>query len=165
MTRRRPHREFFSFDSFLDVVANVVGIIIRLILVAWVGARSYKAVMPAVSLPPAPALSDPTPLPEPTDPRLPALARRRREIAEGEREAEEEEKKLAVVKGRRPDLQAALAGLAARRQALAEEASHLEGAASQKGEAARALALSAEELQARSKKLLAEIDRKSVVYG
>lgn len=40
--RRLPQiRENFSFDSFLDVVANVVGIIIRLILVVWVGARSY----------------------------------------------------------------------------------------------------------------------------
>lgn len=42
--RRRPKpREMFSFDSFLDVVANVVGIIIRLILVVWVGARSYSS--------------------------------------------------------------------------------------------------------------------------
>jgi hypothetical protein len=32
----------FSFDSFLDLVANVIGIIIRLILVAWVGARTYQ---------------------------------------------------------------------------------------------------------------------------
>ena len=40
--RRRPDKEIhFSFDSFLDVVANVVGIIIKLILVAWVGARTY----------------------------------------------------------------------------------------------------------------------------
>ena len=40
--RRRTQREIpFSFDSFLDVVANVVGIILRLILVAWVGGRSY----------------------------------------------------------------------------------------------------------------------------
>src|SRR5438270_10525957 len=39
--RLRKTRENFSFDSFLDVVANVVGIIIRLILVVWVGARSY----------------------------------------------------------------------------------------------------------------------------
>ena len=39
--RRRPVREIaFSFDSFLDVVTNVVGIILRLILVAWVGARA-----------------------------------------------------------------------------------------------------------------------------
>ena len=44
--RLRPRREVvFSFDSFLDVVANVIGIIVRLILVAWVGARSYDAAM------------------------------------------------------------------------------------------------------------------------
>ena len=54
--RRRSQREkiFFSFDSFLDVVANVIGIIIRLILVAWVGARTYTAAM---------QFSDPAPLP------------------------------------------------------------------------------------------------------
>src|SRR5262245_14934229 len=45
--RRRRVREIpFSFDSFLDIVANVVGIIIRLILVVWVGARSYSSVQP-----------------------------------------------------------------------------------------------------------------------
>src|SRR5262245_44549290 len=44
--RRPPPREVaFSFDSFLDLVANVCGIIIRLILVAWVGARAYHASM------------------------------------------------------------------------------------------------------------------------
>ena len=43
--RRRIRREVdFSFDSFLDLVTNVVGIIIRLILVAWVGARAYHSV-------------------------------------------------------------------------------------------------------------------------
>ena len=45
--RRRPqHNKIaFSFDSFLDVVTNVIGIIIRLILVTWVGARAYTATM------------------------------------------------------------------------------------------------------------------------
>src|SRR5438874_8659963 len=46
--RRRPLKNqeiHFSFDSFLDLVTNVVGIIIRLILVTWVGARSYHASM------------------------------------------------------------------------------------------------------------------------
>src|SRR6516162_1091706 len=43
--RTRRTREIpFSFDSFLDVVANVVGIIIRLILVVWVSARSYSSI-------------------------------------------------------------------------------------------------------------------------
>src|SRR5205823_14489582 len=81
--RRRPQREIaFSFDSFLDVVTNVVGVILRLILVAWVGARSYKAFVPA---PPAvPAVERPAPLPEPADPLAAVLERRRAELA-GER--------------------------------------------------------------------------------
>src|SRR3954469_7796217 len=96
--RRRPSREIaFSFESFLDVVANVVGIIIRLILVAWIAGRAYKAVVPlppplrapgtagraykaAVRLPPPlpppPALAEPEPLPDPSDPRIEQIARR-----------------------------------------------------------------------------------------
>src|SRR2546423_1895726 len=69
--RRRRQREIpFSFDSFLDVVANVVGIIIRLILVAWVGARPY---------------SSGATLPRPTHPwRGPPVEVRRAEIGEPE---------------------------------------------------------------------------------
>lgn len=44
--RRLRKREIdFGFDSFLDLVANVIGVIIRFILVAWVGARSYNSLM------------------------------------------------------------------------------------------------------------------------
>ncbi len=45
--RRRPLKNqeiHFSFDSFPDLVTNVVGIIIRLILVTWVGAAGLLAV-------------------------------------------------------------------------------------------------------------------------
>src|SRR6516162_2612775 len=76
--RRRRVREIaFSFDSFLDVVANVVGIIIRLILVVWVGARSYSSLttVPPPAPPPAAAA------PEPEDPLQRELARHRRELA------------------------------------------------------------------------------------
>src|SRR5262245_1297978 len=70
MYRRRRQRTseaiHFSFDSFLDLVTNVVGIIIRLILVAWVSARSYNASMDclgfentAVALPAPKAADDP----------------------------------------------------------------------------------------------------------
>src|SRR6478735_2337033 len=66
--RRRVKREVdFSFDSFLDVVANVVGIILKLILVAWAGARTYKAV-------------DATPPAPPAEKRPELLARRRKEL-------------------------------------------------------------------------------------
>src|SRR5262245_25165279 len=51
--RRRRSREIpFSLDSFLDVVANVVGLIVRLILVAWFGARGYKALLDLPAPPP-----------------------------------------------------------------------------------------------------------------
>ena len=65
--RRRPLKSEaiqFSFDSFLDLVTNVVGIIIRLILVSWVGARSYHASMQWLDLDTA---APPTPTPKVTD--------------------------------------------------------------------------------------------------
>jgi hypothetical protein len=69
--RRRRQREkiFFSFDSFLDVVANVIGIIIRLILVAWVGARTYTSAMQFSDEdpPPPPNLSAALPPPRGSD--------------------------------------------------------------------------------------------------
>src|SRR5437868_10565188 len=76
--RRRPEREIaFSFDSFLDLVANVVGIIIRLILVAWVGARSYQAVIST----PLPATPPPTSAAKQTDdPARRELDRNRKEL-------------------------------------------------------------------------------------
>lgn len=67
---RRPAEIAFSFDSFLDVVANVVGIIIRFILVIWVGARSYHALKnqaveeePAAAVAAAVAVADVSHLP------------------------------------------------------------------------------------------------------
>src|SRR6185369_4005195 len=84
--RRRPVREIaFSFDSFLDVVTNVVGIILRLILVAWVGARAYKGSQPTPSPRQlVPVLEEIAELPEPTDPLTPELERQRRELAEAQ---------------------------------------------------------------------------------
>src|SRR5437773_6379854 len=81
LRRRRRSREIpFSFDSFLDVVANVVGIIIRLILVVWVGARSYTSIQilakPKARMEPAAALT------VPEDPLERELARQRAELAE-----------------------------------------------------------------------------------
>jgi len=56
--RRRPAQDIqFSFDSFLDLVANVVGIILRLILVAWMGGRSYKGLPITADLPAVPQMS------------------------------------------------------------------------------------------------------------
>ena len=69
---RRPQREIaFSFDSFLDVVANVVGIILRLILVAWVGGTDLQGDGRHARPPP----SRPWPSPPPR-PSRPTTARR-----------------------------------------------------------------------------------------
>src|SRR5437868_8212668 len=78
--RRRPTRDIpFSFDSFLDVVANVVGIIIRLILVVWVGARSYGSIQ-ALSKPakPSTAVAE---IRVAEDPLQQELAKNRQELA------------------------------------------------------------------------------------
>lgn len=55
--RRRVQREkiAFGFDCFLDLVCNLIGIILRLILVAWVGARAYKTTMELHEDEPAPS--------------------------------------------------------------------------------------------------------------
>jgi hypothetical protein len=76
--RRRSQEIHFSFDSFLDVVANVVGIIIRLILVVWVGARSYTSMHPP---PQAEPVSVTRPEAIPQDPLQQEVERQRRELA------------------------------------------------------------------------------------
>src|SRR5438552_4137679 len=79
--RRRAAREIpFSFDSFLDIVANVVGIIIRLILVVWVGARSYSSLQQAAQRTAAETPPTAAEAPEPADPLQQELAQRRREL-------------------------------------------------------------------------------------
>src|SRR5579872_4098248 len=83
--RRRQQREIaFSFDSFLDVVANVVGIILRLILVAWVGARSYKANVAPPPVPSAALVEEEIAdlLPPPPDPLAAQLPQKNSELEE-----------------------------------------------------------------------------------
>src|SRR5438105_2732174 len=80
--RQRRQREIpFSFDSFLDVVANVVGIIIRLILVVWVSARSYSSVSQYLDKPAAIAPKNSVQPAQYLDPLQDELARRRRDLA------------------------------------------------------------------------------------
>src|ERR671924_215456 len=78
--RRRSQEIAFSFDSFLDVVANVVGIIIRLILVVWVGARTYTGMQSAAPV----TERDAREAREPADPLVSELEQRRRELAQAQ---------------------------------------------------------------------------------
>lgn len=160
--RRRPNREIaFSFESFLDVVANVVGIIIRLILVAWIGGRAYKAVVvlppPA---PPPPALAEPEPPPDPSDPRLDQLARQRLDLTRRRDDAlKRHQSDKADADAEAGRLAAQAREVAERREELALLHGSLVGDAGKKGEAAQGALLSVEELKARSKGLSAELKK------
>src|SRR5438094_6788855 len=99
MRRRRlpKPRENFSFDSFLDVVANVVGIIIRLILVVWVGARSYSSIQ-ALSKPSKPNAAAAAEVRESDDPLQQELAEHHRELAAVEARLLEQLRALELTK-------------------------------------------------------------------
>jgi hypothetical protein len=156
--RRRPVREIeFSFDSFLDVVANVVGIILRLILVAWVGARSYKLVLP--DLPSLPALAEPTSLPDPTDPRLGQLQQQRRALS---LKADEAEKKShesrAQILARQRAMQKELIELLGKEKELNTTRSKIADQTMAGLARVRAESMSLADLEKRSKKLLDELE-------
>src|SRR5262249_7282990 len=153
--RRRTAREIgFSFDSFLDVVANVVGIIIRLILVVWVGARSYSSVQALLHQPlPTAARSAAE---EPHDPLQDELARQRRELAEAQAHLLEQLQHFHQVDEKETAAAAELAGLAARRQEadLQRQASAREAAA--QTQTHQGAVLSLEEVRERCRRLAEE---------
>jgi hypothetical protein len=155
--RRRPNREIaFSFDSFLDVVANVVGIILRLILVAWVGARSYKAFVPVPV--PAEVAEEREVAPQLNDPLTPEVARQRAELARAQallldqlRRLDQEDTEVTATK---KDLEA----LQKRKDELDHYRTSLVTVGKSKDAAAHQTALTMEELHLRSRKVIEEIE-------
>src|SRR5206468_10171430 len=107
MRRRRGIREVpFSFDSFLDIVANVVGIIIRLILVVWVGARTYSSLpAPKPATPDASATSEAR---EPQEPLHEELAQHRRALAQAEQRLLEQLRQVQQVQASQVPLESEL---------------------------------------------------------
>src|SRR5437588_542671 len=164
--RRRPQRRIaFSFDSFLDVVANVVGIILRLILVTWVGASAYKATRPAAPAPvaaPAPeaatAPAEPAPLPEPRDPLSAELERQRAELERAQAGLLAEVRRWEGARQEGAAAAHALAAVAGRREKAEAERVTLDRKAGDEGQSLRGLALSMEELRARGKRVAQEIE-------
>jgi hypothetical protein len=153
--RRRRVREIaFSFDSFLDVVANVVGIIIRLILVVWVGARSYSSLttVPPPAPPPAAAA------PEPEDPLQRELARHRRELAAARARLLEQLRLVHQVQEKQQKARQELGVLAERRRQQDHERTGIEQGAADHRSAGQAVALSLAELRRKSNRLREEID-------
>jgi hypothetical protein len=156
--RRRKVREIeFSFDSFLDVVANVVGIILRLILVAWVGARSYKAIVP--TSPPAPLTQEEiAALPDPQDPLAPELERQRKELAQSQARLLEQLQEWQKLRQNSTLTADELARLTAHEQEIGTQRKDLEDKARQDQQSVRSIALSLDEIRQRSKRVIEEIE-------
>lgn len=155
--RRRPTREIpFSFDSFLDIVANVVGIIIRLILVVWVGARTYSSLQPP--LPVIDAGSEQESMSrEPQDPIQQELARHRAEMAEAQERLLQQLRQLDDAKeGHAQDLKS-FSSLTSRLRTLEEERTTTERALSNHRQTGQAAALTLAEVRQRSQRLVQEI--------
>jgi hypothetical protein len=150
--RRRPQREIaFSFDSFLDLVANVVGIIIRLILVVWVGARSYGTMHPAEKpiVPPPPAATST----ETEDPLQDELARSRRDLEEAQAQLMAQLRELGHFQSYVAQTQDELKGLVLREGDLSSQSASLDKIANEHRQAETMATLSVEDLKSRSAKL------------
>jgi hypothetical protein len=155
--RRRKTREIeFSFDSFLDVVANVVGIILRLILVAWVGARSYKIVVPTLAA--TLTQEEIAELPDPQDPLAPELERQRRELAEAQGHLLEQLKEWQKLRQDSTLTAEELSHLAAHVQDVDAQRKGIEDKTRQDAEFVRNAALSLKEIRERGQRVVEEIE-------
>lgn len=154
--RRRRTREIaFGLDSFLDVIANVIGIIIRMILVVWVGARSYHAMQ---TPPPVEKLPPPTFVaPKVTDPLEAELARQRLLLQQAQEKMLEQLRQIPSAQDRQKSLQERLAALAAQRQELLTVGTTVTAQVIRGQDQAQSGALSLAELQQRSERLKKEL--------
>lgn len=129
--RRRPPRGevAFSFDSFLDLVANVCGIIIRLILVAWVGARTYHSAMEGTT----PATAPATAAAAAADPLSPELAKTKSEIDKARAKLLEELHELRLVQVKSEQSGRLLEDLSSQQQETSRQQQALDQAMADKG--------------------------------
>jgi multidrug efflux pump subunit AcrA (membrane-fusion protein) len=151
--RRRAREVAFSFDSFLDLVTNVVGIIIRLILVAWVGARSYSSLQGTST---AVARTNPAHA-EADDPLRQELGRHRRELDEAQARLLDQLRQLRFTAQDEKQAEQELAGLDARRDELDRKQGSIDRATAATGEMSQAAVVTRAELQERQWRLADEI--------
>jgi hypothetical protein len=162
--RRRRVREIpFSFDSFLDVVANVCGIIIRLILVVWVGARSYSHVqnyLEPVNEPSGEAVAqEDSSSADIKDPLEGELAHERRQLAEGEKVLLDFLRRIQQGQDSQEQLKRELTEVTARRKVLMGERTNHERRTAEEKNVVQAASLPLEELRQRCRKLGADIQK------
>ena len=157
--RRSAKREIaFSFDSFLDLVANVIGIIIRLILVAWVGARAYQAAMEkevekAAAEEPVKIATQAKPLP--ADPLQRELDKVRKELDQARAEMMSKLKALDNVKDEKEKIQKELAHLSMDKEGLERDRLALDAAEKSKTPVKADYTMS--ELRQRSQEIIKQI--------
>jgi hypothetical protein len=161
--RRRRQREIaFSFDSFLDVVANVVGVIIRLILVTWVGARSYHAVMSTPKIDSVPdtathSASLQRDLPPASDPLEQDLADHRQQLAKQQERLLDQLRQCQYLETVNTQSAAQLAALSASQQTADQQRNQLQRAATEHAGATQSVQFSLADLEKRSKQLAQEL--------
>lgn len=160
MFRRRipKKREIeFSFDSFLDLVTNVVGIIIRLIIVTWVGARSYHASMQWLDTPPPPRE---TPVVKVTDDPLHArVEAARSELDDAKTRLLEQLKALETADARAKEAESRLIIVVGQREQLERDEKAIAAKGNARLHGVQQASLSLDEVRQRSKKLLDEIKK------
>src|SRR6516162_1899098 len=156
-SRRRVREIPFSFDSFLDVVANVVGIIIRLILVVWVGAKSYSSVQEILKRPHAPAIKAGAKTQEADDPLVRELAHYREILAQARSRLQEQLRLLQEAQGTRTRAADELTRLEETRKKLERERSKIDQTLAETDKVNQTAALSLSEMQSRQTRLLEKI--------
>lgn len=155
--RRRPLKNEaiqFSFDSFLDLVTNVVGIIIRLILVTWVGARSYHASMQFLELEPLPALEKPRVVDDPVHARI---EQTKSDLDDAKTRLLAQLKDLEELERNTKLTDAQLAELHGQRQELEKQVKSLNSTGAARSVQVQQASFTVDDVRKRSKKLLEEI--------
>jgi hypothetical protein len=146
----------FSFDSFLDLVTNIVGIIIRLILVVWVSAKSYNALPDALKFRHE-AAKKATEMPAIMDPLEEELARQRAELAEAERRMLEQLRQLDLTRDEEAKAGKELAEVDAQRDELRKALARIDQDKTATGTKTKEASYTLAELQKRREKLTEEL--------
>lgn len=151
--RRRPVREIpFNLDCFLDVITNVVGIIVRLILVTWVGARAYHSVVEAL-----PSSATATPAVQVEDAVQKTLPRQQQQLTRTEQRVQTQRAGLEQLRNGTTATARQLDQLAQEEKQLDQERRDLIAAREREALASQGKTLSVAELKPRVQKLEEEI--------
>jgi hypothetical protein len=135
-------------------VTNVVGIIIRLILVTWVGARSYHASMQFLDLEPLPPLEKPRVVDDPLHARI---EQSKSDLDDAKTRLLAQLNELENVEQKTQSASVELASLTGQRAALEQEAKYLDAKNSVRGAQVQQASLNVDDVRKRSKKLLEQI--------